>query len=995
MTTARSSLSSYLGRLAIPRSGRILGPDSRPIVMTCPDPPANARGRPVRPMRGAIALLGAVLLILGGDRAWSQVAPQPVTQDATLIANDGRAITGSTFANWVDAALTKGGNANASSAAFYFQQCFGGGVLYDLTNALQNSKVAWAGGAASTYSQPSVGQAVSPTENAPPGRTWPALYVNPNPQDFWTNALYNNITSNNTVLQQVTTARDKDLVGINGKAPYGAYETGQTYSSANGGDKITLGGNGISHTAILWGGNADSVRHFNDTSNMYNLLTRLWGNTGTVEVLFGNGKTNSAGAALPAAWKAEAATSANLQADIAGLNLNPNTQFVFYSTDHGGWQRTLGDWPQILPGGGQITQVCSLTDSDLTSMMLSSSTPTLTVEYSGLTSSSVSVELNGKMLGTLDPSTTQTVFDISLADLTSSNSFTIDNAGGEFTLTGETFFSGGINNNPPFAAGVPEPSTWIQLLFGCGIVVLTCRRTLRARRGGAGLAAAATAGCLAIAATLAGPSTSRAGSVTPKTDDADAWRKSVATDDARTLAALDEAAGCFRRGEFDASLEQLERVVRAHPDLPPAGVLFAGLALHGRRGSLIRPALEQAVRQAPEHPDVFIAFGDLALVEGRLTDAAVHFEKAWTLAAAGRWRASQKDRFARLCHEGEAALAEGRGDWKAVRAALEGWLKLEPGNAPARHRLGKALFHLGQPEAAYRELKQASAADPALEPAAVAMGWLCTRAGDLAKARAWMDHAVQFDAGSLAVRVGLGTWLLEQGRGDEARVQAEAALRLDPKSDQARRLLGVAARLGKDLARARTTFEALLEESPGNIWLRGQLAQVLAEQADAAGHRRALELAEQTARQAPASPEAMATLGAVYYHLHRLGEAETVLQAVVASGQASSDTAYLLARVKSDRGQVDAAQALIQSALAAPGLFIARNDARAWLDQRKRMGRRTNEPSGPRRQAEGPAQPAASSESGRAARSASPPRAARGAPAGAAGWYNPADAIPA
>jgi tetratricopeptide (TPR) repeat protein len=937
MTAARSSLTRYARGLTSPHSRLISGPDSGLIITTHPDLPAGARRRPARPIRGGITLLCAAVLVSWGHPTWGQVAPQPVTQDATLITQNGTPITGSTFSNWVDAALTKGGNPNAASAAFYFQQCYGGGVLDDLTNALNGSKVNWAGGAASTYSQPSVGQAATPTENAPPGVTWPAQYVSNNPQDFWTNALYNSITNNNTVLQQVTAARNNDLVGINGKAPYGPFETGQTYSSPNGGANVTLGGNGVSHVAILWGGNANSVRHFNDTANMFTLLTRLWGNNGKVEVLFGNGKTNSVGAPLPAAWNAQAATSANLQADIAGLNLNANTQFVFYATDHGGWERTLGDWPKILPGGGQNVQVCSLTGSDLTAMLLSSSTPTLTVDYSGLTSSSVSVQFDGFTLGTLNPSATETVFTIPLADLSSSNSVIIDNSGsGSFTLTDETFFTGGINNNPPIGlAGVPEPSTWMLLVIGCGIAALARCRALWARRRRTRPGAATVAGCLAFAVALAMASTTRAGSVRLTMENPESWLRSVGSDEARTIAELDRAGDCFKRGEFDVCLKQLGQAVQAHPELPPARVLFAGLAFQSRQISLIRPALEQAALEAPEHPEVFILFGDLALLERRLTDAAVHYEKARALATAGRWPASHKDRFARFCREGETTLAENRGDWKAARAALEDRLKDEPGNALARQRLGKALFQLGQQEAAYQALKGASEADSTLEPAAITMGWLYTRAGDLAKAREWMDYAVKVDAHSHAIHVGLGAWLLEQGRGDEAQAQAEAALQLDPKSDQARRLLGLAARLRKDLARAQTTFDALVQGSPQDVWLRGQLAQVLAEQADAAKRRRALELAEQTVRHAPAASEAVATLGAVYYHLHRLDEAETVLQAVVASGQGSSDTAYLLARVKADRGHADAAQALIKSALAAPGLFIARTDARRWLDQQK------------------------------------------------------------
>ncbi len=87
------------------------------------------------------------------------------------------------------------------------------------------------------------------------------------------------------------------------------------------------------------------------------------------------------------------------------------------------------------------------------------------------------------------------------------------------------------------------------------------------------------------------------------------------------------------------------------------------------------------------HPEVFILFGNLALAETRVTDAAVHFEKATSLSGANRWTADQKRRFERLCNQGEAAVAEHRGDWKAARRALEAWLAQDhrrPGTPASR-----------------------------------------------------------------------------------------------------------------------------------------------------------------------------------------------------------------------------------------------------------------------------------------------------------------------
>ncbi len=304
---------------------------------------------------------------------------------------------------------------------------------------------------------------------------------------------------------------------------------------------------------------------------------------------------------------------------------------------------------------------------------------------------------------------------------------------------------------------------------------------VRNRRGwlwnwaGVAIALATTSGARADSVTIA----TLLGPPSPMAAEVDALAKSIVN--------VNQAVTRFQKRDFDACLKQLAQARKAHPELPPPHALFAKLAFLCNEGALIRPALESAIAEDPEHPEVFILFGNLALADGRVTDAAVHFEKARGLAAGKRWTAEQRDRFDRLSRQGDAVVAESRGDWKAARAALGDWLKHEPGNTAARQRLGKALFHIGAYDAAYSELQQAAKADTALEPAAITMAWLFTRDRNIKKAEEWINYANRIAAESLLVQMGSAAWLLEQGRGGDAQSHAESAAKLDPNStgDQA------------------------------------------------------------------------------------------------------------------------------------------------------------------------------------------------------------------
>jgi hypothetical protein len=442
----------------------------------------GSRGSSLRRLGATLAAAGVIWAWSATTPAWAQnnLAVMPADRDSTLIpfgavtaANP--VISGQTFVSWAQQSLISGGASTVQNASFYFQQCYGGGFLQDLQTPLGN-RVDWAGGSASTWAQPSVGQ-VSTEENKLPMPTggYAAKWVADPPQDFWTKALYPTLTAANTVISSVNTARNNDQVGINGAtiAPaIGSFETGQTYGANPGNDFTSRTQNANLELAILWAGNANSMRHLDDVVNVYNTLTNLWnGKTPyKIEVLFGNGTTYQyPGMAAPMqlstlfnqpATTIQMATSANLQADITGIHPTLQTQFVFYASDHGGFTVTPPGAPVVVPKNGTDTEQFSLSSQDVRAIASEGpggDPPTLTLDYTGL-KSAVSVELNGFTLGTLNPTQDQTVLSIPAADLSTSDTISIFNSTASgFTLTSKEFFSGDINTGPV----VPEPSTWV------------------------------------------------------------------------------------------------------------------------------------------------------------------------------------------------------------------------------------------------------------------------------------------------------------------------------------------------------------------------------------------------------------------------------------------------------------------------------------------------------------------------------------------------------
>jgi tetratricopeptide (TPR) repeat protein len=373
----------------------------------------------------------------------------------------------------------------------------------------------------------------------------------------------------------------------------------------------------------------------------------------------------------------------------------------------------------------------------------------------------------------------------------------------------------------------------------------------------------------------------------------------------------DEAIGAVARevhaGRPDEALRLIREQANKHPEWSPPRVILARLLFDAGQAAAGRRALEQAAAELPEHPDVYLSFGTLGLAEGRFSDARLNFRRE---VAAGL-----------------AAVAEAREDWESARRWLTALLELDPKNGPARQRLGRALFRLDKVDEAFAALKQAVQDAPALDPAAVSMGWLYTQKADPKKAEEWFDNAQKAEPKSARVQRARAAWLLEQGRAPDAKAAVEEAAKLEPGSKDGERLRALIAWHLGDSAEAQRLLEPLNRDSPADFAVANLLALSLVDQDDAAKRARGLQLAELDVRQSPRSPDAMATFGWALYRSGRVDQAEQALRQAVSGVRTTPDIAYYLARVLADKGRNDDARKLLQSATGLPGAFAHRKDA--------------------------------------------------------------------
>ena len=458
--------------------------------------------------------------------------------------------------------------------------------------------------------------------------------------------------------------------------------------------------------------------------------------------------------------------------------------------------------------------------------------------------------------------------------------------------------------------------------------MLTCSRLhgSTARRTGAWLAAITVA-----AVALASPARAQ---VTAQT------LIGKAVSDEASSKEVTNAINRFRDRDIDGCRAILERAKSNNAKLPPPGVMMAMLWLSVNQLGPARAELEEAVVKFPADPEPYLMMGDLAFQERRITDSSVLFDKATGLTASYADNAKRKRDFEIRCAAGAAAVAEARKQWETAQAQLTKWLELDPDNASAHQRMGIVLFQLNKPQEALEQFREAKKLDEKAVQPELAMARLYDDSKKRETAKKLIDAAVKAAPKDPAVLLAAAQWYLGQNDLESAKRIAEDALKLDAKSLEGKVVRGAIARVARDYATAEKFFYDAHVQSPGNFPASNSLALVLIESPERESQQRALEMAEaNVAMHREGSPQqvnALTTLAWVYYKLGRREDAEKILAQITQSNALTSDGAYYVAKLLSDRGERDRAQKILEEVLANEPMFATRPDAQDLLAKLKK-----------------------------------------------------------
>jgi tetratricopeptide (TPR) repeat protein len=399
---------------------------------------------------------------------------------------------------------------------------------------------------------------------------------------------------------------------------------------------------------------------------------------------------------------------------------------------------------------------------------------------------------------------------------------------------------------------------------------------------------------------------------------------------------VDEAIKRFANRDFLGARQFLEAAKQKDPSLPPTDLILAKMYFLANNSAAGRLSLEKTAMENPGDPEAYLILADQAIQQRRVIEAESLYDKGLELTENFKDNARRKRNFEIRARTGRAVVAEQRKNWPAAVADLQALLKIDPDNALAHYRLGRALFMQKKDREGYNEFVTAKKLDKAnnIPDAYVAAALTYDQLNMPTQAQKAFDQAMATNKTDANTVTAYAQWLIKSGSIEKAEQALAEARRANPDSINLLILSGVAARMSKKMKPAEDYFIQAWGLSPANIDVINQLALLMIEQSDQAKRDRALQYAGISSQLNSQNADAQVTLSWVLYQLGRTGEADAALRNAVQLGNLSPDSNFLVAKMLVDLNRGDPAKQILKEALetANAGIFINRKEAQALLD---------------------------------------------------------------
>ena len=400
--------------------------------------------------------------------------------------------------------------------------------------------------------------------------------------------------------------------------------------------------------------------------------------------------------------------------------------------------------------------------------------------------------------------------------------------------------------------------------------------------------------------------------------------------------AFKNAIEIFRTGKVKETLAAFDEMAKTDADLPPSQLIMAGLSFAvGDRQSGVG-ILEKCALQHAGHPSVYLSFGQLALNDGRVTDAAVQAEKAAAVIDGGKFSPAQLKFFKAKQIELGANVFLRRRQYDASRAALARLQSIEADRPAYFLALAELDFkEKDDYEGALASLERfAETAEQPKKPILTLVEWM-QQSGKTDLAVNWMDRAVRENPTNKEIQLSAARFAMAREAFPDALISVRNFEKEAGETFATKDIKGRIAFAQQNYGVAEAHFQVLNERAPQDINYANVYALCLIESNDKEKQEKAKIISQKVVQAIPENTLAVSALGYIHLRLGQLDEAKMLLGRAARSNKVTPEISYFIASLLHQTGQSKQAGAVIEQSLKAKSLFLYRSAARELANKIK------------------------------------------------------------
>jgi len=340
----------------------------------------------------------------------------------------------------------------------------------------------------------------------------------------------------------------------------------------------------------------------------------------------------------------------------------------------------------------------------------------------------------------------------------------------------------------------------------------------------------------------------------------------------------------LRAGDPRSIIAPLESALQLRPDVTQIRTLLADAYQAVGRSEDAASLIREQIKKTPEDSQSYLVLGVILKKQKKNDEARKAFEKALELNPAN---VVALDQMTDLDLEAKA--------FSTVHQRADAMLKKEPNSPPAYYIHGRSYVMERNFPAAETALKKAIELDPNLGAPY-----------------------------NLLVAIYVQTNKLP-----DALKELETVLAKNPQYSPALLTSGIIYGQMGDFAKARDSYEKVLALNPNFIPALNNLAYIYSEKLN--NLDRAAELARKAHELAPAEPSVQDTFGWVLYRQGKYQEAAELLEQSAAKSPGKGEIQFHLGMANYMMGRLDEARAALEKAVAVPGDFPGKDEAKSRL----------------------------------------------------------------